>query len=230
MNQTILIVEDEPSIVTLLQYNLEQHHFNTVIAYDGEEALQRFKERDYALIILDIMLPKLDGISVCKSIRSINEQVPIIMLTAKNTEHDKIQGLELGADDYLTKPFSPKELLARINAILRRTRKEKTNKFIEMKNGDLIINPKNYEVKFKGDLIEVTKKEFELLLFFMKNKGQIISRENLLQSVWEFDFVGDSRMIDVQISNLREKIEENKRNPLYIKTVRGLGYKMEDYV
>lgn len=230
MNQTILIVEDEPSIVTLLQYNLEQHHFNTVIAYDGEEALQRFKERDYALIILDIMLPKLDGISVCKSIRSINEQVPIIMLTAKNTEHDKIQGLELGADDYLTKPFSPKELLARINAILRRIGKEKTNKFIEMKNGDLIINPKNYEVKFKGDLIEVTKKEFELLLFFMKNKGQIISRENLLQSVWEFDFVGDSRMIDVQISNLREKIEENKRNPLYIKTVRGLGYKMEDYV
>jgi len=229
VNRTILIVEDEPSIVTLLQYNLEKLHFNTVTAYDGEEALQRFNEREYALIVLDLMLPKLDGVSVCKSIRSIDQQVPIIMLTAKNTEQDKVRGLELGADDYLTKPFSPKELIARIHAILRRTEKGKPHPSSEMKNGDLIINPQNYEVKFKEKLIDVTKKEFELLLYFMQHKGEIITREILLQSVWNFDFVGDSRMIDVQISNLREKIEENKRNPQYLKTVRGLGYKMEDY-
>lgn len=229
VNRTILIVEDEPSIVTLLQYNLEKHHFNTVIAYDGEEALQRFNEREYALIVLDIMLPKLDGVSVCTSIRSKDQQVPIIMLTAKNTEHDKVRGLELGADDYLTKPFSPKELIARIHAILRRTEDGKTNQSSEMKNGDLVINPQNYEVKFKEELIDVTKKEFELLVYFMQHKGKTITREILLRSVWNFDFVGDSRMIDVQISNLREKIEENKRSPQYIKTVRGLGYKMEDY-
>src|SRR5699024_6960936 len=211
VNRTILIVEDEPSIVTLLQYNIEKHHFNTVIAYDGEEALQRFNEREYALIVLDIMLPRLDGVAVCTSIRSIDQQVPIIMLTAKNTEYDKVRGLELGADDYLTKPFSSKELIARIHAILRRTAERSMYQSSEMKNGDLMINPQSYEVKFKDELIDVTKKEFELLLYFMQHKGKTITREILLQSVWNFDFVGDSRMIDVQISNLMEKSKENKR-------------------
>lgn len=229
MNRTILIVEDEPSIVTLLKYNLEQHHFDTVIAYDGEEAIERFQEREYVLIILDLMLPKLDGMAICKSIRAINKSVPIIMLTAKDAEHDKVEGLELGADDYLTKPFSPKELLARINAILRRTEINENDDHSMMKNGDIVIDIDRYEVLIKGSLIEVTKKEFELLLFFMKNKGKTISREQLLQSVWDFNFVGDSRMIDVQISNLRDKIEDDKRRPRYIKTARGFGYKMEDY-
>src|SRR5699024_3403563 len=186
-------------------------------------------EREYALIVLDIMLAKLDGVYVCTSIRSTDKQVLIIILTAKNTSHYKDMCIELGADDYLNKPFSPKELIARIHAILRRTEDGKTNQSSEMKNGDLVINPQNYEVKFKEELIDVTKKEFELLVYFMQHKGKTITREILLRSVWNFDFVGDSRMIDVQISNLREKIEENKRSPQYIKTVRGLGYKMEDY-
>src|SRR5699024_8001405 len=135
VKRTILIVEDEPSIVTLLQYNLEKTHINTVVACDVGEALQRFNGRQYALVVIDVRLPKLDGVSVCTSIRSKDQQVPIIMLTAKNTEHDKVRGLELGADDYLTKPFSPKELIARIHAIVRRTEDGKTNQSSEMKNG-----------------------------------------------------------------------------------------------
>lgn len=229
MNRTILIVEDEPSIATLLKYNLEKNHFNTVIAYDGEEAIERFEEGEYTLIILDLMLPKLDGMTVCRLIREKNTYVPIIMLTAKEAEYDKIQGLELGADDYLTKPFSPKELLARIHAILRRTENKQDKSYSVMKNGDLSIDLEKYEVFIKGNLIEVTKKEFELLLFLMENRGITISREQLLHSVWDFNFVGDSRMVDVQISNLREKIEVDKKHPVYIKTARGFGYKMEDY-
>src|SRR5699024_5834182 len=157
----ILIVEDEPCIVTLLQYNIEKHHFNTVIAYDGEEALQRFNEREYALIVLDIMLPKLDGVAVCTSIRSIDQQVPIIMLTAKNTQYYKLRTLELGAYNYLTKPFSPKELITTSHAILRRTGERNTYPSSEMKNGDLMINPQSYEVNFTDQLLDVTKKEFE---------------------------------------------------------------------
>lgn len=229
MSQTILIVEDEPSIVTLIKYNLEQHNFLTEVAYDGEEAIERFNTRDYDLIILDIMLPKKDGITVCKEIRSINKHVPIIMLTAKDSEYDKIQGLEIGADDYLTKPFSPKELLARIYAILRRTNDTTLNKSHVIKNGDITIYPQQYKVYYKGDLLELTKKEFQVLVFLTEHKGEILSREQLLHAVWEFDFVGDSRIVDVQVSHLREKIEEDTRKPSYIKTVRGFGYKMEDY-
>ncbi len=229
MSQTILIVEDEPSIVTLLKYNLEQENFITEVAYDGEEAIELFKANEYDLIVLDIMLPKMDGIKVCKTIRMINKHIPIIMLTAKDSEYDKIQGLEIGADDYLTKPFSPKELLARIQAILRRIGNAPLSEGEVLKNGDISIYPQQYKVYFKDNLLELTKKEYELLVYLTKHKGEILSREQLLHAVWEFDFVGDSRIVDVQVSHLREKIEENTRKPSYIKTVRGFGYKMEEY-
>lgn len=228
MNRTILIVEDEPSIVTLLKYNLEQKGFRTDVAYNGEDGMERFKEKEYDLIVLDLMLPKMDGMTVCKSIRKINQQIPIIMLTAKDAEYDKIHGLEMGADDYLTKPFSPKELIARINAILRRTENKNTKQTSKLEIGELVIYPQKFEAFLKGELLELTRKEFELLVYLTQYKGEILSREQLLNSVWEFDFVGDSRIVDVQVSHLREKIEEDTKNPLYIKTVRGFGYKMED--
>ena len=228
MNRTILIVEDEPSIVTLLKYNLEQKGFQTDVAYNGEDGMERFKEKEYDLIVLDLMLPKMDGMTVCKSIRKINQQIPIIMLTAKDTEYDKIHGLEMGADDYLTKPFSPKELIARINAILRRTENKDTKQTSKLEIGELVIYPQKFEAYLKGKLLELTRKEFELLVYLTQYKGEILSREQLLNSVWEFDFIGDSRIVDVQVSHLREKIEEDTKNPLYIKTVRGFGYKMED--
>jgi len=228
LNRTILIVEDEPSIVTLLKYNLEQKGFRTDVAYNGEDGMERFKEKEYDLIVLDLMLPKMDGMTVCKSIRKINQQIPIIMLTAKDAEYDKIHGLEMGADDYLTKPFSPKELIARINAILRRTENKNTKQTSKLEIGELVIYPQKFEAFLKGELLELTRKEFELLVYLTQYKGEILSREQLLNSVWEFDFVGDSRIVDVQVSHLREKIEEDTKNPLYIKTVRGFGYKMED--
>ena len=228
MNRTILIVEDEPSIVTLLKYNLEQKGFLTDVAYNGEDGLERFKEKEYDLIVLDLMLPKMDGMAVCKSIRKINQQIPIIMLTAKDAEYDKIHGLEMGADDYLTKPFSPKELIARINAILRRTDETGIKPTSKLELGKLVIYPQKFEAFLKGELLELTRKEFELLVYLTQHKGEILSREQLLNSIWEFDFVGDSRIVDVQVSHLRDKIEEDTKKPLYIKTVRGFGYKMED--
>lgn len=227
MNRTILIVEDEPSIVTLLKYNLEQQGYLTEVAYNGEEAMQRFKEKEYDVIVLDLMLPKMDGMTVCKSIRQMNQQIPIIMLTAKDTEYDKIYGLEMGADDYLTKPFSPKELIARINAILRRTNEKDLKHASKIEIGDLVIYPQKFEAFFKEDLLELTRKEFELLVYLSQHKGEILSREQLLNAVWEFDFVGDSRIVDVQVSHLRDKMEADTKNPQYIKTVRGFGYKME---
>ncbi len=228
MNRTILIVEDEPSIVTLLKYNLEQKGFLTDVAYNGEDGMERFKEKEYDLIVLDLMLPKMDGMAVCKSIRKINQQIPIIMLTAKDAEYDKIHGLEMGADDYLTKPFSPKELIARINAILRRTDETGIKQTSKLELGKLVIYPQKFEAFLKGELLELTRKEFELLVYLTQHKGEILSREQLLNSIWEFDFVGDSRIVDVQVSHLRDKIEEDTKKPLYIKTVRGFGYKMED--
>lgn len=230
MKRSILIVEDEPSIVTLIKYNLEKAGFETEVAYNGEEAIERAKERQFDLIVLDLMLPKMDGMEVCKTIRQNNNYIPILMLTAKDNEYDKIHGLEMGADDYLTKPFSPKELIARINAILRRTDHSSTYELPELKVGDLVIIPDKFEAFFKGKPLELTRKEFELLVYLTKHKEQILSREQLLSSVWGYDFVGDTRIVDVQVSNLREKIEIDTKKPQYIKTVRGFGYKMEEPV
>src|SRR5699024_9853066 len=220
VKRNILIVEDEPSIVTLIKYNLEKAGFLTEVAYDGEEAIERTKEHRYELIVLDLMLPKMDGMEVCKSIRKNNDYIPILMLTAKDNEYDKIYGLEMGADDYLTKPFSPKELIARINAILRRTERKPENAApLILEVGDIEVHPDRFEAYFKGEPLELTRKEFELLVYLINHKNQILSREQLLSSVWDYDFVGDTRIVDVQVSHLREKIEEDTKNPLYIKTV-----------
>ncbi|MEI3614337.1 response regulator transcription factor [Pseudogracilibacillus sp. SO30301A] len=229
MERTILIVEDEPSIVTLIKYNLEKAGFLTDVVYNGEDAIKKVEKSTFDLIVLDLMLPKMDGMEVCKTIRKNNNYIPILMLTAKDDEYDKIYGLEMGADDYLTKPFSPKELIARINAILRRTEQRSENVApLVLEVGDIKVHPDRFEAFFKGDPLELTRKEFELLVYLIQHKGQILSREQLLSSVWEYDFVGDTRIVDVQVSHLRDKLETDSKNPTYIKTVRGFGYKLED--
>lgn len=230
MARKILIVEDEPAIVTLVQFNLEKAGYETEVAYDGESALKKINSHSYDLIVLDVMLPKMDGMEVCKTLRRDNNYVPVLMLTAKDGEYDKIQGFEIGADDYLTKPFSPKELIARIQAILRRTERSDTYKDDHFHIGKLSIYPKKFEAYFDDALLTLTRKEFELIAYLAEHKGQILSRDQLLQSVWGYDFVGDTRIVDVQVSNLRDKIEADSKNPQYIKTVRGFGYKMEEPV
>lgn len=230
MSQRILIVDDEESIVTLLKYNLEKSSFTTDEAYDGLEAIRKAETNDYDLIVLDLMLPEMDGIEVCKYLRNNKIDTPILMLTAKDEEFDKVLGLELGADDYLTKPFSPKEVVARIKAILRRTKKSNQHGFSSIVIGNLTIFPERYEAEIDSRVITFTRKEFELLYYLAKNKGKVISRDQLLSGVWDYDFVGDTRIVDVHISHLRDKIEEDSKKPVYIKTIRGLGYKMEDTV
>jgi len=231
MSQKILIVDDEESIVTLLKYNIEQAGFDTEIAYTGQEALNQANEHTFDLIVLDVMLPEMDGMEVCKQLRQKQIQTPILMLTAKDDEFDKVLGLELGADDYLTKPFSPREVVARIKAILRRmtyTPKEDESDSPSIQIADLVVYPEQYEATIKEDSMILTPKEFELLLYLSRNKGRVLSRDQLLSSVWDYDFVGDTRIVDVHISHLREKIEPDTKKPVYIKTIRGLGYKMED--
>ncbi|NSL51269.1 response regulator transcription factor [Calidifontibacillus erzurumensis] len=233
MQKTILVVDDEQSIVTLLRYNLEQAGFRVKTAMDGETGLKIAIEESPDLVILDLMLPKLDGIEVCKRLRQRKVFIPILMLTAKDDEFDKVLGLELGADDYMTKPFSPREVIARIKAILRRTviTEEHTaldiNASKKLKIGDLEILPEQYEAFFEGQQLELTPKEFELLVYLAQNKGRVMTRDQLLSAVWNYDFVGDTRIVDVHISHLRDKIEKNTKKPTYIKTIRGLGYKME---
>ncbi len=234
MAQRVLIVDDEESIATLLQYNISQAGFETVVANDGLTGLNFASKGKFDLIILDIMLPEMDGMEVCKRLRAQKIQTPILMLTAKDEEFDKILGLELGADDYLTKPFSPREVVARIKAILRRTSHQETKNTVEeevpnqIKIGNLAILPDHYEVFLKGEELFFTPKEFELLLFLAKNKGRVLSRDQLLSSVWNYDFIGDTRIVDVHISHLRDKIEPDTKKPSYIKTIRGLGYKLEE--
>lgn len=234
MNKKILVVDDEQSIVTLLQYNLEQAGYTVITAMDGEEGIRLAAEENPDLMILDLMLPKLDGIEVCKQLRQQKVTVPILMLTAKDDEFDKVLGLELGADDYMTKPFSPREVVARVKAILRRTQiqsepvQAQPEDAGQVKIGDLKIMPEFYEAYFMEELLELTPKEFELLLYLAKHKGRVLTRDQLLSAVWNYDFAGDTRIVDVHISHLREKIEKNTKKPSYIKTIRGLGYKLEE--
>ncbi|ULT55930.1 response regulator transcription factor [Neobacillus drentensis] len=234
MKNKVLVVDDEQSIVTLLQYNLEQAGFEVVTAMDGAEGKRLAETEAPDMIVLDLMLPKLDGMDVCKKLRQQNIMTPILMLTAKDDELDKILGLELGADDYMVKPFSPREVIARVKAILRRAQfqteaasdKEQADEQIQI--GKLTIYPGKYEAFFKESQLELTLKEFELLLFLGQNKGRVLTRDQLLSAVWNYDFAGDTRIVDVHISHLREKIEEDTKKPAYIKTIRGLGYKLEE--
>ncbi|MGG3469709.1 response regulator transcription factor [Neobacillus pocheonensis] len=234
MKNKILVVDDEQSIVTLLQYNLEQSGFEVITAMDGEEGKRLAETESPDIIILDLMLPKLDGMEVCKQLRQEKIQIPILMLTAKEDEFEKILGLELGADDYMVKPFSPREVIARVKAILRRTQaqaetsEETGNDESLILIGKLTIYPEKYEAYYNENLIELTLKEFELLLFLAQNKGRVLTRDQLLSAVWNYDFAGDTRIVDVHISHLREKIEEDTKKPAYIKTIRGLGYKLEE--
>lgn len=234
MSKKVLVVDDEQSILTLLQYNLEQAGFEVITASDGEQAIEVAEQENPDLIVLDLMLPKLDGIEVCKLLRQRKMNVPILMLTAKDDELDKILGLELGADDYMTKPFSPREVIARVKAILRRAVIQVETSSVEenddegIKIVDLVIYPEKYETYFQNKKLELTPKEFELLVYLAKNKGRVHTRDQLLSSVWNYDFAGDTRIVDVHISHLREKIEQDTRKPKYIKTIRGLGYKFEE--
>lgn len=228
MKEKILIVDDEPSILTLLTYNIEHAGFETDFATDGVEAVNKVVSNDFDLIILDLMLPKMDGMEVCKHIRNKDIDTPILMLTARNEEANKILGLGLGADDYLTKPFSPKEVVARIKAILRRTNRLQKKNYQVLKIGNLSIYPEKHEVILDGKLLSFTRKEFELLNYLAEHIGKVISRTDLLTEVWNYDFAGDTRIVDVHISRLRDKIETNTKRPVYIKTIRGLGYKLEE--
>ncbi|KKK38331.1 chemotaxis protein CheY [Mesobacillus campisalis] len=230
----LLVVDDEQSILTLLQYNLEQAGYQVLTAMDGEEGKNLALTENPDLIILDLMLPKLDGLDVCKHLRQQRVQTPILMLTAKDDEFDKVLGLELGADDYMTKPFSPREVVARVKAILRRVQiqpgptAEEEESSGQIRIGDLRIIPDSYEAFFMEKLLEITPKEFELLVYLAQNKGRVLTRDQLLSAVWNYDFAGDSRIVDVHISHLRDKIEHNTKKPVYIKTIRGLGYKLEE--
>ncbi|MGG3560390.1 response regulator transcription factor [Neobacillus rhizosphaerae] len=234
MKNKVLVVDDEQSIVTLLQYNLEQAGFEVLTAMDGQEGKELAETESPDILVLDLMLPKLDGMEVCKQLRQKNIMIPILMLTAKDDELDKIIGLELGADDYMVKPFSPREVIARVKAILRRTQfQTEAHEEVEKNKDDLIeigklkIYPEKYEAYFQEELLELTLKEFELLLYLAQNKGRVLTRDQLLSAVWNYEFAGDTRIVDVHISHLREKIEEETKRPVYIKTLRGLGYKLE---
>lgn len=227
----ILVVDDEISISKLLQFNLEKAGYECIMAHDGAQALEMARQEKPDFIILDLMLPKVDGMDVCKVLRQERIQTPILILTAKDDELDKILGLELGADDYITKPFSPREVVARVKAILRRIHAipqlvaEDDSVLIQF--GQIRLYPEKYEV-FRGeDKVELTPKEFELLQHLASHQGRVLTRDQLLNAVWNYDFIGDSRIVDVHISHLREKLEEDTKNPRYIKTVRGLGYKLE---
>jgi len=228
MSQKILVVDDEKSIVRLVTFNLEKEGYTTLKAYDGEEALDLMRREKPDLVLLDIMLPKIDGFDVCRRIRQEGMQVAVIMLTAKDQEIDIVLGLELGADDYITKPFSPRELVARVKAVLRRMAAQEGSAREEgMKIGGLVIDSSKYEVTVNGRPVELTPKEFELLDFLARNAGRVMTRDALLNHLWGYTYAGDTRIVDVHISHLREKIEDNPKNPAYIKTVRGVGYKFK---
>lgn len=222
--QKILIVDDEPILVKGLKYSLEQDGYEVEVAYNGVEALEKEAENEYNLVILDLMLPEIDGLEVCQRIRERSE-VPIIMLTAKNEDIDKILGLEHGADDYMTKPFNILELKVRIKAILRRVVKKETNIINqEIKVEDFTINTLGRKVTVLGKEVNLTAKEFDLLLLLVSNPGKVFTREELLEVIWGYEYFGDLRTVDVHIRRLREKIEKNSSQAEYILTKWGVGY------
>ncbi|HLG10636.1 MAG TPA: response regulator transcription factor [Dehalococcoidia bacterium] len=222
--KTVLVVDDEPTLVATLKYNLEREGYRVVSAGDGEKAISLARSERPDLMILDLMLPAVDGLEVCRILRR-EMTLPILMLTARVGEVDKVVGLEIGADDYVTKPFSNRELLARIRALLRRTTTPPDEEVLV--SGDLRVDMKRREVTRNDRTVELKPKEMELLIYFMRNKGRAFTREQLLREVWGYDFYGDSRTVDVHVSWLRQKIEEHTGKPVRILTVRGVGYRFE---
>ncbi|MBU3141954.1 response regulator [Clostridium sp. CF012] len=223
--EKILVVDDEEHIQELIKFNLEKSGYKVICAGDGIEAIKLLKEQLPQLMLLDLMLPGMDGLDVCKEIRkdSSMANMPIIMITAKGEEIDKIIGLELGADDYITKPFSVRELVARIKAILRRTNMQLVEKTFNI--GNLAIDFGKHEVIKSESKIDLTLKEFELLEILIKNKGRVMTRDFLLDKIWGYEYLGETRTVDVHIRHLRQKIEEDDKNPAYIQTIRGIGYR-----
>jgi two-component system alkaline phosphatase synthesis response regulator PhoP len=227
MSIKILVVDDEPSISMLIDFNLKLAGYEVHCVYDGEAVFEVIPTFRPDLIVLDLMLPKMDGIQVCRKLRQQSNDVPIIMLTALQDLSDRIAGLDNGADDYMTKPFSPQELISRIQAILRRIQLlPSTKEPAAIQIGNINIHPEQREVTLGGKPIELTPKEFELLLFLSQHQGKVLSRQQLLHGVWDYHFVGDTRIVDVHISHLRDKLELNARHPEYIMTIRNVGYKL----
>jgi DNA-binding response OmpR family regulator len=235
MSVKVLLVEDEKSIADGIIYNLKNEGLKVTHVDDGKIAIDIFNEEHFDLIILDIMLPEVSGLEICKEIRK-SSNVPIIMLTAKDDENDKISGLEMGADDYITKPFSVKELISRVKAVLRRTKNsellhtgdEDLNFTKEITIGNIAMNPLGYEAKIDNEIIKLRPREFELLYYLCENAGNIISRDKLFSKVWGYSFAGNSKTLDVHIQRIRERIEVNPKSPKRLVTIRGVGYKLND--
>ena len=234
MSVKVLLVEDEKSIADGIIYNLKNEGLKVTHVDDGKIALDIFDEEHFDLIILDIMLPEVSGLEICKAIRK-SSNIPIIMLTAKDDENDKINGLEMGADDYITKPFSVKELISRVKAVLRRTKNselfhgvEDLNFAKEITIGNIAMNPLRYETKIDNEIIELRPREFELLYYLCENAGNIVSRDKLFSKVWGYSFAGNSKTLDVHIQRIRERIEVNPKSPKRLVTIRGVGYKIND--
>lgn len=225
MAKRVLVVDDEKLIVKGIRFSLEQDGMEVDCAYDGEEALEKAKSGTYDIILLDVMLPKLTGFEVCQQIREFSN-VPVVMLTAKGDDMDKILGLDYGADDYITKPFNILEVKARLKAIMRRTtpKENKDSRSVMLESGDMRVNREDRRVYISGKEINLTSKEFEVLELLMSNPGKVYSRENLLKSVWGTDYPGDVRTVDVHVRRLREKIESSPSEPRYVQTKWGTGY------
>ncbi len=223
--QRILVVDDEPHIVELVRYNLRKEGFEVDVACDGRDALKRARANPPDLVVLDLMLPYIDGLEVCRQLRR-QAAVPILMLTAKDSEHDRVLGLELGADDYVTKPFSPRELIARVRAILRRADRAGGGPKAPLSLGRLWLNAAAHEVRLGDRLIELTPKEFELLHLLMSHPNQVFTRDFLLERIWGYEYVGSTRTVDMHMSRLREKLGDDPDAPTFIVTLRGVGYKL----
>ena len=227
MSRKIVVVDDEKPIADILEFNLKKEGYEVHVAYDGDDAVELIYDIQPDIVLLDIMLPGRDGMEVCREVRK-KYDMPIIMLTAKDSEIDKVLGLELGADDYVTKPFSTRDLIARVKANLRRhysqTQSEEKEESTNIVIKDIVVYPEAYSIKKRGIDIELTHREFELFHYLAKHIGQVMTREHLLQTVWGYDYFGDVRTVDVTIRRLREKIEDDASHPEYIVTRRGVGY------
>jgi len=224
----ILVVDDEESLVRLITHNLQKEGYETIEALDGNRAWELINAEKPDLILLDLMLPGKDGLEICRLMREEKIYIPVIMLTARDEEIDRILGLEMGADDYVTKPFSVRELMARVKAVLRRRRPEPAPSRSEtLEVGDLVLNTATYEVFRNGVKIDLTLKELELLEILVRNRNRVLKRGYLLSALWNYNHTGNTRVLDVHISKLRDKIEPDSSNPRYIRTVRGIGYKFE---
>ena len=222
-----MIVEDEKGIVDILRFNLQKEGYQCCVAYDGETGLQAALTENPDLILLDVMLPKMIGFDVCRNLRERGNNVPVIILTAREEEEDKVLGLEIGADDYITKPFSMRELMARVKANIRRTGMQNAmvSDVVEVRTEEFVINTESYQVLKRGKLIDLTQREYELLSFLAANPGKIYSRSDLMEQVWNYGYVGDDvRTVDVTVRRLREKVEDDPANPTRILTRRGIGY------